>query len=133
MRRLLAAFILLASSVLAAEPGVYSPNTYKGETFTRIATWRDANGDLVDLTGYVAKLTISAAPVGSTNPVLTLSSGDGLTLGGGAGTIEWEMTPARTNALPVGALPYDLKLTDSTGVVTYLLTGKVYVRPTVTH
>lgn len=127
------AFLLLSlcATGLRADPGLYSPNAYRGETFTRVLTWRDSSGDLVDLGGYSAKLQLRDSITNAL--ILELTSSSGLTLGGSAGTITWQMTTAQTIALPTGSLAYDLRMTNGTGVVTFLLYGYVTVYDTRTR
>jgi hypothetical protein len=125
----IAAFLLAPQ--LGAEPGLYSPNAYRGETFARVLTWRDSSGALVNLTGYVSKLQIVDRVSGTVRD--EFADGTGLTLGGAAGTITWQMTAAETLALPLGNLAYDLRLTSGTSVVTYLLYGYVNVHETRTR
>lgn len=130
-RSLLVFVLLLCVGLVSAEPGLYSPNAYRGETFARVLTWRDSGGALVNLTGYSAKIQIRDTVA---NTVIDeFAVGTGLTLGGALGTITWEMTAAETLALPIGNLAYDLRMTSGTGVVTYLLAGYVNVRETRTR
>lgn len=130
-RPLLLVAVLLCVGFVSAEPGLYSPNAYRGETFSRVITWRDSAGALVNLTGYSAKIQIRDTV---SNSVLDeFAVGTGLTLGGALGTITWEMTAAETLALPTGNLAYDLRMTSGTSVVTYLLYGYVNVRETRTR
>ncbi len=127
----LALAALLVAPQLWAEPGLWSPNCRQGETFTRVITWKDSTGALVNLTGYTAKLqlrdTVSATVVDE------FTDTTGLALGGAAGTITWTMTATETAALPVGSLVYDLRLTSGASVVTYLLAGFVHVQKRVTQ
>ena len=76
MRRLFLILLLLASSAWATEPGIYNPNVYQGESFSRTLTWRDGAGDLVDLTGYTARLDITHTPIGSTSKGRRRGDGD---------------------------------------------------------
>ena len=122
---------LLAAPLVVAEPGLYSPNVSRGETWSRTITWKDSGGSLVNLTGYAAKLVIKSTPSGTA--LLTLTESSGLTLGGAAGTIAWEMTAAQTAALPTGSLRYDLLLTSSTGAKTYLVYGFIAVQQRITQ
>lgn len=122
------AMLLLGVSVATAAPGLYSTTVYKEETFTRVLTWTDSVGALVDLTGYHATMRVYYSPAGSSSLLLTLTETSGLTLGGAAGTITWVMTDSQTKLFPVGPCRYELRVTDSTGVVTYLLYGNLTVR-----
>jgi hypothetical protein len=79
-------------------------------------TWRSGTPDpvtgdppLVDLTGYTAKLQVRPF-VDSTDVLLSLTSGAGITLGGVAGTIDLAVTAIQTAAIGRGVYPYDLVL-----------------------
>lgn len=87
------------------------------------------DGDLVDLTGYTAALKARAYPDANT-AVLELDEGDGITLGGVAGTIEIEISAARTLAMGVGVFPYDLTLTPSGGDTFVFMRGHIHVSQT---
>lgn len=130
-RAVIAVALLLFVGPLCAEPGLYSPNCRKGETWTRVLTWRDGAGALVNLTGYTAKLQLRDTV--SRTVVLELTQASGLTLGGAAGTITWSMTATQTLALPTGAQSYDLRLTSGTSVVTFLVYGYVNVQEAITQ
>ena len=125
------AFTLVAALSVFAEPGLYSPSVRQGETFVRVITWKDANGDLVNLAGYTAKLQLRDPTAGTIVDEFTESTG--LALGGAAGTITWTITATETAALPAGTLAYDLRLTSGASVVTYLLYGQVKVHARITQ
>ncbi len=131
-RALLLAFAaLLLAPQLQAEPGLWNPNCRQGETFTRVITWEDSSGALVNLTGYTAKLQLRDT---QTNTVIDeFTESTGLALGGVLGTITWTMTATETGLLPVGSVAYDLRLTSGTSIVTYLLAGHVAVQKRITQ
>lgn len=108
-----------------SDPGVYNFTIYKGTTFTRVFTYRDAAGALVNLTGYTASFIAKPSANYGTNTI-SLTSGSGITLGGAAGTITVVIDAATTTALNDDALIYSLKLTTG-GVVTALLKGAITV------
>jgi hypothetical protein len=122
--------LALAAPVMA-EPGLYSPNCRKGETFVRVLTWRDSGGALVDLTGYTAKLQIRYPA--SKTVVITLTQASGLTLGGALGTITWTLSPTQTLTLPIGPNSYDLRMTSGSGVVLFLVYGNLVVQEAITQ
>lgn len=132
MRSGLVLAMLCAASAFA-DPGLYRTTLSQGESFSRTLTWTDSGGNLVNLTGYTAKMDLRSSPVGSTTALLTLTDTSGLTLGGAAGTIVWEMTDVQTLLLPTGTVAYDLRLTSGGGEVTYLIYGTIAVRARVTH
>jgi hypothetical protein len=69
----------------------------------------------------------------STTPVLSLTSGSGITLGGTAGSIILEATATTTAGVPSGQYVYDLELVTGGGYVTRLLEGNFTVDPEVTR
>jgi hypothetical protein len=69
----------------------------------------------------------------SSLPVLSLTSGTGITLGGTAGSIILEATATTTAGVPSGQYVYDLELVTSGGYVTRLLEGNFTVDPEVTR
>ena len=133
--------IFLCSRLAVGAPGAYSTICVRGETFSRTILWQDSGGDAVDLTSYSAELVIvNFGPKlfdndtrGLRTTVKTLTESSGLTLGGTAGTILWEMTAVQTAIFPLGHLLYSIKLTSGVGVVTYLLQGAVNVEDVATE
>lgn len=106
----------------------YFPSIVQGETWTRVIDWKDSDGDLVDLTGYSARLQFRRGSA----LVLELASGDGITLGGTAGTITLTIDAEATADLEAGTLDFDLFLTSGSGVVTRILVGEVAVLAAIT-
>jgi hypothetical protein len=97
----------------------------QGATFERTVEWHDADGAVVDLTGYTAAFGIYASRTSAAlggAALLSLSEAAGLTLGGTAGTIDIELTAAQTAGLTFLTGYYLLKLTLS-GTVTRLMEG----------
>jgi hypothetical protein len=110
---------------MPGNPGTYNFKIYRGQTFTRVVTYRDSAGALVNLTGY--SVTFVARPsVNYGSDTISLSSGSGITLGGAAGTITITLSATATAALPVDDLVYSLKLT-AAGNVDIILTGTITV------
>jgi hypothetical protein len=67
------------------KPGRYPLTIYQGNPLDITITWRDKDGDLVDLSGCRAKLQIKQSPDGA---ILGYwEDGNGIELGGSAGTI----------------------------------------------
>lgn len=83
-----------------------------------------------DLTGYSATMTIRPF-VGANTTTLVLTDGDGITLGGIAGTVNITIDSATTADLSPSRYVYDFVL-DSGSVVTRLLEGKFVVTAGVT-
>jgi hypothetical protein len=109
--------------------GTYDFTIEQGATFQRTFTWKDNNGNPINLTGYSAKMELKDS---HGNLLLTLLSGTDVTLGGSAGTIAVEIAAATTAALTFDTANYDLRLTDASGTVTRLLSGIVTLSDGVT-
>lgn len=105
------------------------------------ATWRtvltlyqgSSHGHVVDLTGWTARLEVkdggqsgAYSPVSST-PLLTLTNGSGITLGGTAGTITILQTATQTAAYDWAAGDYRLTLGPAGGDTDVYLYGSVKV------
>lgn len=80
----------------------------QGVTFRRIFHLKDEDGALLDLTGATAILQGKQSK--STEIVINLSIGNGITMGGVAGTITVEMSPEETELLTILDLVYDMKV-----------------------
>lgn len=111
-------------------PARYDFTIFQGATFDRTITWRDGNGQEVNLTGYTARLQVRDRVGGEV--LLDLSTGDGITLGGPAGTIALAISAVDTAALRFSQAVYDLELTSAGDEVTRLMQGKVLLSPEVT-
>lgn len=79
----------------------------------------------VNLTGYGANMVIRECAKDSAT-LLTLTSGNGITLGGAAGTIEITITATQAANLTVGDNVYEIELINNT-VITAFATGKAKV------
>jgi hypothetical protein len=89
--------------------GKYDIVIEQGATFSRVITWKDSSNNPVDLTGYAARLQIRPT-IGSGEPILTLTDGGGIELGGLAGTIALTISATQTAALNFSTANYDLEL-----------------------
>jgi hypothetical protein len=85
---------------------------------------------LWNLTNYTATMTIRPF-VGSNTTTLVLTNGDGITLGGAAGTVDITIDASVTADFSPSRYAYDFML-DSGTVVTRLLEGKFIVTAGVT-
>lgn len=103
------------------QPGTWNieSRTNSGKRF--VVTWKP-DGVLADLTGCSAKLQIRTAAGGTV--VLTLTPGNGLTLGGALGTISVRVAQAVLAVLAVGVYVWDLVVTDTLGEPHCILGGK---------
>lgn len=83
----------------------------RGATYQRTVTWKDSDGNPINLTGRSGRLVIrptyaAAEPLA----VLTTPAG-GLTFGGVAGTIVIRIGADVTETFPVGMYVFDLAIT----------------------
>lgn len=112
--------------------GRYTVQAEQGATLALSLTWKDPDGNPIDLLGYTARLQVRRSATASGDPLLEATDGNGITLGGEDGVIAIEI-PAETMAdVPAGDLRYDLEL-DSGSQVTRLLEGVFKVSPEVTR
>jgi hypothetical protein len=115
-------------------PGKLDLELFAGATFNYELTYI-AGGTPVDLSGYSARMQVRKG-VDSVDPVFDLTVGDGITLGGTAGTIDLFISPEDSEALNVRRVEswvYDLELEDEDGKVTRLIEGAFLVSPEVTR
>jgi len=94
---------------MTADLGPYNFTLYKNADFSRLITYTDASGTPIDLTGYGASLK-AKKNYASADVILSLSSGDGITLGGTAGTILIEIPKEDILPIEQDALVYSLIL-----------------------
>ncbi len=112
-------------------PGTYNITCPQGATFDK--TFSVAlDGTPKDLTGFSAALQVRET-FDSTTPVVSLTNGSGITLGGVLGTINVIVSSSATSAIPAGYYSYDLEITSGAGVRDRLLEGKFVVTPEVTR
>jgi hypothetical protein len=105
----------------------------QGATFELTITWKDSAGTAIDLTGYTARMQVRET-YSSTTPIVSLTNGAGITLGGAAGTIAIVISATTTAALaaPFSGV-YDLEIVSAGGVVTRLVQGTATVSAEVTR
>lgn len=70
--------------------------------------------------------------IGNTNVLMTATDGNGLVLGGVAGTVDIQLSPAQTNISNQNNV-YDLEVTSPSAVVTTLVQGLFEVIQDVTR
>lgn len=105
----------------------YNLTIEQGAKFDRTFTWKDSTGTVIDLTGYTARMPIKDL---SGNDIITLSTttdddGNGITLGGEAGTITLLIKTATTTAMDFTQGKYNLELTDGFGEVYRVMEGPI--------
>lgn len=112
-------------------PGTLNLDVPQGATFERVLTWK-LDATPVDLTGYTAAMQVRPTAPSAVVLLDLDSAGNGITLGGAAGTIQILIDATTTGALAPGTFVYDLELTDGTNV-TRLVQGKFTVTAEVTR
>lgn len=118
---------------MTTRPGSYSFTIYQGATFSRVLTWKDEAGTLINLTGFTARMHIRTSKDAAAPFVTLTTENGGITLGGALGTITLAIAAAATAILSEESGVYDLELVSGTGVVTRLLEGAVTVSKEVTR
>lgn len=111
---------------MSANPGTYNFTIYKGTTFSRVFTYKDSTGALIDLTGYTATFTAKPSTTYGTNAI-ALTGSPGIVLGGTAGTITLTIDATTTGALTDDLYVYSLRLTSASGIVSGLIKGTITV------
>jgi len=106
-------------------PGNAAFTVRQGETFDRTIFFKRDDDTVYVLTGFTGKMDIrnaSGAPL-----LLSLSSGDGITIDGAAGSVRLQIDKADTLVLKPGSYAYDLFLTDASGIAKPYLSGSFNV------
>lgn len=111
-------------------PAIYNVTMYQGASFDLSLTW-NVNSSPVNLTGYSSRMQVRNS-FDSTTPVLSFTSGSGITLGGTAGTILVAASAATTAGVATGQYVYDLEMVSGGSAVTRLIQGTFLVDPEVT-
>jgi hypothetical protein len=112
-------------------PGLVNFVCPQGSTFRRTLTY-SLDEIPVDLTGYSSRLQVREAYY-SENPIISLVSGSGITIGGSAGTIDIFISASVTSELPTGTHVYDLEIVSPSDIVDRLIEGTFNVTPEVTR
>lgn len=116
-------------------PGSLNLVMFQGASWDYQLTWTTTAGTVtapVDLTNYSARMQVRDS-YDSSDILLSLTSGTGITLGGTAGTIYLESSAATTAGITDGKFVYDLELVSQAGYVTRLVEGQMHVKPEVTR
>jgi hypothetical protein len=111
-------------------PGRYNITAYQGATYDLSLSW-SIGGTAVNLTNYTAAMQVRTS-YDSTTPVLSLTNGSGITLGGTAGTIDISVSATTMGAIVAGQYLYDLEL-NSGSAVTRLVQGNFSIEAQVTR
>ena len=103
----------------------------QGSTFRRTLTYKIETTP-VNLTGYSARLQVRENH-DSTDYIVFLTNGNGITLGGSAGTIDILIPDSTTTNFITGDHVYDLEVESSSGITDRLIEGRFNVTPEVTR
>jgi hypothetical protein len=95
-------------------------------------TYEQPAGTPVNITSYTAALQLRSLPE-STTAVLSLTTGNGITITGASGLVAVHATAAQTGGIIAGDYYYDLEITSPQGIVTRLVQGQALVNPQVTR
>jgi hypothetical protein len=112
-------------------PGLVNFVCPQGSTFRRTLTYSLDNVP-VNLSGYSSRLQVRQAYY-SDNPIVSLVSGSGITIGGSAGTIDLFISASVTSNFPAGNHVYDLEIVSPSNIVDRLIEGTFTVTPEVTR
>jgi Na+/serine symporter len=112
-------------------PGLVNFVCPQGSTFRRTLTYTLDNLP-VNLSGYSSRLQVRQAYY-SDDPIISLVSGSGITIGGSAGTIDILIAASATSAFPAGNHVYDLEIVSPSNIVDRLIEGTFNVTPEVTR
>jgi hypothetical protein len=110
----------------------YDIATEQGSNYGSVVTYEDDNGNLVNLTGYTARMQVRTY-AGAAVPALSLATSSGITMGGVAGTVTISIPATTLSAVRAGSYVYDLEIQSPSAVVTKLLSGKFTIEQEVTR
>jgi hypothetical protein len=116
---------------VAANPGRFNINVYKGTTFTLSPVWKINNSPVL-MQGYTADMQVRAAT--DTAIIVELSTSNGrAVITGSEGKVTLTLTATETAALAAGTYIYDLNVTAPDATVTKILQGNFVINESVTH
>lgn len=112
---------------------IYDIEVDQGATFQMQLTWKDENGNPVDLAGFTARMQIRKRARADEVLAEATTENGYITLGGDEGTVEISVPASVTEDFDFKRGVYDLELESSGGIVTRLIQGCVYVDREVTR
>ena len=112
-------------------PTIYTFVLPQGSTWDDVWTLKVA-GVAYDLTGCTARLQFRKSFTDQTT-ALSITSSSGITLGGIAGTVTFNVADTVTAAIEAGVYVYDLEIETAGGVTSRWVQGKVNVSAEVTR
>lgn len=114
------------------EPATYNFTIYQGKTFERQMTLKDAAGKVIDLSDYLARMTIRRTHGSAALLSLTQAAGGGITVAATSPNLTLKITAAQTAALNFEFAIYDLEIESPGGTVDALLEGRITFHKEVT-
>jgi hypothetical protein len=122
--------LVLGFTAYAFDPGVYDMVIQAGEDYQLTLQLADSTGAAVNLSGntYAAQFRSAPAPAGIVFATFSASSSAPL-----AGQVAVRLSKDQTVAHSGKTGVWDLRQTTGGGAVSYLISGKAVVRPTVTR
>jgi hypothetical protein len=119
---------------------VYNTTIERGSTFQLTVTYKDASGDVVNLTGWTYRMQVRESQSASST-VLTSEGGSATiaisSTNAATGVLVFSVTPTNTTAISPSTLTtayYDIEIQKtSTGEVRRILQGKLSISPEITH
>ncbi len=113
--------------------GSYDLYIEQGATLSLPIVWKDSDGNVVNITGYTARMQVRQT-VPATTILLSATTENGkLVIDGSNGKVTILLSAADTTAITWLTGVYDLELISGSGVVTRLLEGSVSVSREVTR
>jgi hypothetical protein len=103
----------------------------QGATFKRSLTLRIGHRPM-NLSGYTARMQVRES-YDSPAYLVSLTTGNGITLGGSSGTIDLRISDVDTSNIRSGTYVYDLEIVSPDSDVMRLIQGKFKVTPEVTR
>ena len=115
--------------------GKYDLYIEKGTSFERVLTLKESDNSIYDLTGFTAEMDVRET-ISSETTILSLTtegSGAQISIDSEEGTITITIDKAVLTAITQSEGVYDLEITDSEGLTTRLIEGKVFFSDEVTR
>lgn len=105
--------------------GTYDFTLEQGSTFTRDFIYKDANGAVVNLSGYTARMQIRQFKESEEKLIEATTANGKLVISGTLGQISLTILPSDTNSVKFAQGVYDLEIESPGGVVTRIIQGVV--------
>ena len=117
---------------MSIAPGLLNLTFSQGATWKLAMTYTNSTSDPIDLPNYTARMQARQS-YDSGTPVLSLTNGSGIALGGTAGTIDLLVDAVTSAAIAAAQYVYDLEIESASGEVSRVVQGTLIVTPEVTR